>query len=229
MVWGVSWYKSSDQLICWTGPTIKCLGLNESPWNALLHYNTDVELVWGGGWGGVGLHSHPITRHTEEAFVRAGATLSAPLFWLSLHAPVPQQIHVCEGFECNVEVTLRKAVSLTKCFSLSFFFFLEAFCWPVIQHLQPWSFSSPFIWQCQTWWSMDFIVLLLSSIEFSVVILNGRNNCLRGCFKLRLNRANVIQGSQQSCSTFIMLRFILDHGIKLCVMYLLRVHVSRSE
>lgn len=72
--------------------------------------NTDVEL--GLAACGGGLHSHPITHHTEEAFVGAGATLSAPLFWLSLHAPVPKQIRVCEGFEWDPGVTLRKPVSL---------------------------------------------------------------------------------------------------------------------
>lgn len=55
------------------------------------YYHTDVELVWGGGGGGGRWGFHPITCHTEEAFVGSGATLSAPLFWLSLHAPVKQQ------------------------------------------------------------------------------------------------------------------------------------------
>lgn len=78
--------------------------------------NTDVELGWAACWGGGGgLHGHPITHHTEEAFVGAGATLSAPLFWLSLHAPVPKQIRVCEGFEWDPEVTLRRPVGPTRC------------------------------------------------------------------------------------------------------------------
>lgn len=150
-------------------------------------------------WSGVGGRgcgegvTWPITHHTEESFVGAGATLSAPLFWLSLHAPVPQQMHVCEGCECNIQVNLWKPVSLTKCFSLSFYFFifLASLCWPVTHHLQPCSLSCPFIWQCQTWLSMDIIVLLLSSIEFSVVIFNGRNSCLRGY--RHVHRKKIIQ------------------------------------
>lgn len=121
----------------------------------------------------------PITRHTEESFVGAGATLSAPLFWLSLHAPVPQQIHVCEGCECNIQVNLWKPVSLTKCFSLSFFFF----------------FGLPLL-ACHTpLTALEFILSFYLTVpnlvkygynrfavflEFSVVILNGRKSCLSG-------------------------------------------------
>lgn len=45
-----------------------------------------------------GLHGHPFIRYTEETFLGVRATLwSGPLFCLSLHAPVPQQIllYVC--------------------------------------------------------------------------------------------------------------------------------------
>lgn len=142
--------------------------------------NTDVELGWV-GWGR--LHGHPITHHTEEAFVGAGATLSTPLFLLSLHAPVPKQLRVCEGLEWNAEVILRKPASRTKRLSL-------LFPWPALLAC---SLSSPdphflrgfYLMKPNMSTNMDILVFFgfffaFSSIEFNVVALKGRNSCLRG-------------------------------------------------
>lgn len=169
--------------------------------------NTDVALGWGRGV----TRSPYCTPHWGSLCRCWGHTLSASLFWLSLHAPIPLQIllYVCvRGLECNAEVPQTKPVSLTKHFFFACSSGLSETPWQPCSF--PWSspsgcrppdpdffglFHSALLSNLITIMYIRVLLLLLIVAgcynEFSAVSHNGRHSCLRGYrHLLRKNNKN---------------------------------------